>query len=117
MPASELILYVEDESTSAMRVKALLEKEGYRVELADDKASGIRALEKEKPDLCLLDLTLPDGSGLDLLGPLATRWPGVPAIMLTASHEVQDVLSAMKAGASDYFANTSSNSFCLPEKD
>ena len=102
MSSSALVLYVEDESTSAIRVKALLEKEGYRVMLAADKASGLQALEKERPDLCLLDLTLPDGSGLDLLGNLATRWPGVPAIMLTSSDAVEDVLSAMKAGASDY---------------
>ena len=57
---------------------------------------------KDKPDLVLLDLHLPDASDLDLLAKSRSRYPDVPVIVATASNSVHDVIQALKGGAMDY---------------
>ncbi len=61
----------------------------------------LRALD-DKPDLILLDLHLPDASGLDLLARSRARYPDVPAIVATASNSINDPVAALKGGAMDY---------------
>jgi DNA-binding NtrC family response regulator len=59
-------------------------------------------LSGHRPDLILLDLHLPDASGLDLLARSRARYPDIPVIVATASHLVSDVVKALKGGAMDY---------------
>src|SRR5205809_917203 len=74
------ILYVEDDPTSARLVKVIAEKEGYAVTLAANEKECLKLVAEEAPDLFLIDLTLPDGSGLDLMARLREKHPTIPAI-------------------------------------
>jgi DNA-binding NtrC family response regulator len=96
------ILYVEDDPTSARLVKMIAEKEGYTVALAANERECMKLLAEEPPGLFLIDLTLPDTSGLDLMSRLREKHPAIPAIVVTASDSIQDVIGAMQRGAVDY---------------
>jgi len=101
-PDSVRILYVEDDATSARLVKAIAEKEGYSIDLVATEKECLKAVADDTPDLFLIDLTLPDASGLDLLQKLKEKHPDVPAVIVTASDSIHDVIGAMKRGAVDY---------------
>jgi len=94
------VLLVEDELLFARAVGRRLEKAGYICELADSLARGREAVGRALPDLLLLDMRLPDGSGMELLAELAGK--GVAIIVMTAYGEISDAVSAMKHGAIDY---------------
>src|SRR6185295_3719193 len=96
------ILYVEDDPTSARLVKMIAEKEGYAVTLAGNEKECLKLVSEDPPGLFLIDLTLPDGSGLDLMSRLKEKHPAIPAIVVTASDSIQDVIGAMQRGAVDY---------------
>jgi len=96
------ILYVEDDPTSARLVKMIAEKEGYAVSLAASEKECMKLVAEDPPGLFLLDLTLPDVSGLDLMSRLKEKHPAIPAIVVTASDSIQDVIGAMQRGAVDY---------------
>ena len=61
-------------------------------------------LERHRPDLCLTDLSLPDGTGLDLLHYINTHYPDLPVAMITAHGNMESAVAAMKAGAFDFVA-------------
>ncbi len=103
-PAAWRVLYAEDDGTSSLIVRRTLERLGCAVEVAATAAEWARALEAGPPHLALVDLTLPDASGLDILRKLRAAHPGVPALILTGSNDVQDAVAAMKAGATDYLS-------------
>jgi DNA-binding NtrC family response regulator len=96
------ILYVEDDATSARLVKTIAEKEGYAVALATSQRECLKLIAEDPPGLLLIDLTLPDVAGLDLLAQLRQSHPGIPAIIVTASDSKQDIIGAMQRGAVDY---------------
>ena len=96
------ILYVEDDPTSARLVKAIAEKEGYAVALATNQREGLKMLAEDPPGLLLIDLTLPDVAGLDLLAKVRQSHPSIPAIIVTASDSIQNIIGAMQRGAVDY---------------
>src|ERR1043165_2395679 len=75
------ILYVEDDATSARLVKMIAEKEGYSVALATSEKECWKLVAEDVPGLFLIDLTLPDGSGLDLMARLKEKHPSVPSIV------------------------------------
>jgi DNA-binding NtrC family response regulator len=102
MSAKARLVYVEDDATSAFLVKAIVEKEGYAISVVATGKACLDAVAAGGAELCLVDLTLPDGSGLDLLGKLHERHPALPAIVITASGSVDDAIQAMKRGAADY---------------
>lgn len=95
------VLVVEDDKTIAQGLEYSLEQEGYTVVLCTDVASGKRALTEHSFDLCLLDLTLPDGSGYELCKLARERWD-IPAIILTACDEEVNVVMGLELGADDY---------------
>src|SRR5437762_9649704 len=95
------ILYAEDDPASGRLVKSIASTEGYSVMVVPTGAEFLKALD-DKPDLILLDLHLPDASGLDLLAKSRARYPDVPVIVATASNSVHDVIQALKGGAMDY---------------
>jgi DNA-binding response OmpR family regulator len=96
-----LILIVEDEPRIASFLKKGLSEEGYACVVAQDRASAM-ALAAEPVDLLLLDLILPDGSGLDLLRALRADRPGLPVLILTARDDVRTKVAGLDMGADDY---------------
>lgn len=95
------ILLVEDEQKLAQLLRAYLAEEGFQVELATNLASA-QTLIANEPDLLLLDLTLPDGNGLELLRQIRASGSELPVIILTArALEVERILG-LELGADDY---------------
>jgi DNA-binding NtrC family response regulator len=103
-PASAVaeILIIEDEVVLAAELGRYLEAVGHGVRLADRGAAGIESARAEPPDLVLLDLRLPDASGLDVLADLVAASPDLPVILMTAYGSVRDAVDAMRRGARDY---------------
>lgn len=93
------VLICDDEMLIRMWLEEHLREEGYAVESTGDGASLMRAAEQAPADLVLLDLKLPDGSGIEILKELKERDPGVPVIMITAYGEVETAVAAVRAGA------------------
>lgn len=102
LPAGKRVLLVEDELLFGRAVAKHLKNAGHECVLAQTLSAAREALTHSSFSLMLLDLRLPDGSGLDLLAELRATGKGFPAIVLTAFGEVADAVQAMKLGASDY---------------
>jgi len=99
------VLLIEDEALFAKSVKRRLERESYRCTIASTIAEGKAYLLQQLPDIVLLDVRLPDGSGLDLLTLIRNQdepSKQLPIIVMTAYGELDDAVLAMKLGASDY---------------
>ncbi|HZD79653.1 MAG TPA: sigma-54 dependent transcriptional regulator [Actinomycetota bacterium] len=97
--SEERVLVCDDEMLIRMWLEEHLREAGYAVEGTGDGAELLAAMEREPADLVLLDLRLPDGSGIDVLERLKQREPGVPVIMITAYGEVETAVAAVRAGA------------------
>jgi two-component system OmpR family response regulator/two-component system response regulator MprA len=97
-----LILFVEDEPRVASFVQVGLEEEGYLVRWESTGASGLARAFEQLFDLVLLDVRLPDLSGLDVCRRLRLHDPGLPILMLTALDAVEDRVKGLEAGADDY---------------
>ncbi|HZP85443.1 MAG TPA: sigma-54 dependent transcriptional regulator [Burkholderiales bacterium] len=95
-------LLVEDESLFAKAVSKRLNKSGIACTVVGSLADAMRALTERLPDLVLLDLRLPDGSGMDFLHSLRGMSDSLPVIVLTAFADVEEAVQAMKQGAADY---------------
>jgi two-component system response regulator AtoC len=96
------ILIVEDEVVFARAVQKHLIRAGYIVFLAGTLAIARREFSEHSPDLILLDMRLPEGSGLDLLVDIKSTNPNIAVLVMSAYGELEDAVSAMKLGASDY---------------
>ncbi|MFN8548354.1 MAG: sigma-54 dependent transcriptional regulator [Candidatus Eisenbacteria bacterium] len=100
MPSS--ILIVDDQDSLRHFLEKALLDDGYEVRAAATGGEGIARFDEQAPDLILLDLRLPDRSGLDLLSYFKERVPEIPVILMTAFAEVETAVQAMKRGAYDY---------------
>lgn len=97
------VLIVEDEIVFAKAVKKQLQRAGYKSEIAGDLATAREKFESQSPDLVLLDMRLPDGSGLDFLETIKKGNDSNTAVLVMSAYgELEDAVSAMKLGASDY---------------
>ncbi len=96
------LLLVEDDEDLALGLRFNLEQEGYGVDRAATLTKARELLEKKTPDLVLLDLALPDGSGLDLLREVRAKGSPVAIIALTARGTEADIVMGLKLGADDY---------------
>lgn len=97
------VLVVDDETLFAKAVCRRLERAGYECSMAENLQAARSAFAAATPDLVLLDMRLPDGSGLDFLEELRTRHASsVAVVVLTAHGELEDAVAAMKLNASDY---------------
>jgi len=99
---SARILVVEDDAALARGLVFNLEREGYAVAHAPDGAAARAALARGGIALVLLDLSLPDGDGLDVLRDLRARERALPVICLTARGQETDVVMGLQCGADDY---------------
>ena len=95
------ILVVEDDPTLRLVIQDNLGSEGYEVDVAADGACAISQTRAAMPDLVILDLTLPDCDGLDLL-PILRLGGQIPIIILTARTQQMEKLSGLRLGADDY---------------
>ncbi|MBD3336717.1 MAG: response regulator [Candidatus Eisenbacteria bacterium] len=96
------LLVVDDEVTIRHFLTRSLEREGYEVIEAATCRDARSRFKEKGADLVLLDLKLPDGSGLDVLKEMKRQSPRMPVLMMTAYGEVSTAVEAMKAGAYDY---------------
>ena len=96
-----MVLIVEDEEAITTPLAEALGREGFRTEVAGTLADGLRIASAQRPDLVLLDVMLPDGSGFDLLRELRSAG-ATPVIMLTARGEEIDRVTGLELGADDY---------------
>lgn len=96
------ILYVEDELNLGTIVTDSLEQKGFEVMLVKDGAKVMDTFNRFTPDLCVLDVMLPNIDGFELGRMIHTRYPKLPIIFLTAKTQTQDVLQGFNSGATDY---------------
>ncbi len=96
------VLIVDDEETARSFVGAALNDAGFETLEVGDLASAHKALDTGAADIVLLDVMLPDGSGLSLLDRLSLENPSPPVILITAHGEVEMAVDAMKKGAQDF---------------
>jgi len=97
----QLILVVDDEPKVARLARDYLEKNGFRVIIASDGQSALTVARREKPDLVILDLMLPQIDGREVCR-ILRRESDVPIIMLTALSEEIDQVTGLEIGADDY---------------
>ncbi len=102
--AKETILVIEDEKNILELVKYNLEQEGYRVLTANRGDLGLDLAMKQNPDLLILDLMLPEISGIEICKTLKqnTKTTFIPIIMLTAKSQEADRILGLELGADDY---------------
>lgn len=96
------ILILEDEAVLARTLAKTFERQGFEAHHAGCVADAKRIASEISVDIALLDLRLPDGSGLEVLDHLITADPNLPVIMMTAHGSVTDAVDAMQRGARDY---------------
>ena len=111
------ILVVDDEADIRESLEYLLTREGYLVETAHNGAEGLRKTESGGYDLVLLDLMMPDRSGMDVLRDIRQRDRETPVFVITAYGSVPVAVEALKEGASDFFEKPWKNEKLLIEID
>ncbi|PYT18603.1 MAG: hypothetical protein DMG59_03625 [Acidobacteria bacterium] len=116
-PPRGKILVIDDEPDIRESLETLLSNENYRVELAANATEGLKRLETSPYDLVLLDLMMPDKSGMQVLEEVRARDQETPIFMITAYGSVEVAVNALKHGASDYFAKPWDNEKLLIEID
>jgi DNA-binding response OmpR family regulator len=93
---------VEDEPALGKIVKESLQTRNYHVSMAEDGLQGLRIFEKEKFDICVLDIMLPKMDGYTLAQEIRKISPQIPIIFLTAKSQVEDVVKGFQTGGNDY---------------
>jgi two-component system OmpR family response regulator len=96
------VLVVDDEPTLAELVTMALRYEGWEVRSAGNGTTAVRMAREFRPDVVVLDVMLPDLSGLDVLRRLRERTPNLPVLFLTAKDAVEDRIAGLTAGGDDY---------------
>lgn len=96
------VLVVDDEAVLAEMVSMALRYEGWSISTAGDGAGAIAAARTTRPDVVVLDVMLPDMSGLDVLRRLREQNPKLPVLLLTAKDAVEDRIAGLTAGGDDY---------------
>ena len=97
-----VILIVEDEQKLSRVLQVELEYENYQTEIADNGKDALRLMEEKNWDLVLLDMMLPELSGLEVLRRVRRNDEDTPIILLTARDQVYDKVSGLDQGANDY---------------
>ncbi|MCX2452074.1 response regulator transcription factor [Pedobacter sp. PLR] len=98
------VLIVEDEKSLAYEMEAFLKKSFYLCDIAHSFKNGLEQLELNKYDFILIDLSLPDGDGLEILKKAKQSNPDAAYIIITARTQLKDRVSGLDLGADDYLA-------------
>ena len=111
------VLVIDDEADIRESLDTLLSMEHYQVNLAANAAEGLALYEKSPYDLVLVDLMMPDRSGMEVLEEIREKDRDTPVAMITAYGSVEVAVTALKAGANDYFSKPWDNEKLLLEID
>jgi two-component system KDP operon response regulator KdpE len=101
MTVEPLILAVDDEAGILRLIKLELSSQGFRVVVAGDGEEALRLAEQQRPDIVVLDIMMPQMSGLEVMRRLRER-TSVPVILLTAKDHDDDKVRGLELGADDY---------------
>lgn len=104
MTTKPTCLIVDDEPTILKFIAASLEKMGIKAECSETVADAKHLIAHRHYDLCLTDMRLPDGNGLDLVKHIGFQQSGLPIAIMTAFANADNAVSALKAGAFDYLS-------------
>ena len=100
--AARHVLVLEDEPRIVEVLESYLRGGGFETTLCGTVEEALAALQRSKPDVMILDVSLPDGSGLDVLRETRSSGSPLPAIVLTARGEESDRIVGLELGADDY---------------
>src|SRR5512141_838390 len=100
--AEPYVLVVDDDPAFSQFTRNLLTEKEMRVVVAGSKAEGLEAFERERPSCVILDIFLPDGSGVDLIKPMRAASHPLPITMVCGQGEVDEGVRVMKEGSGDY---------------
>lgn len=103
MRAPVRVLIADDHPPTRAGVRRVLESEGF--EVCAEESTGAAAVEaalRERPDVCLLDIRMPDGGGVAAAAAICRRLPETNIVMLTVSRDDADLFDALRAGAQGY---------------
>jgi DNA-binding response OmpR family regulator len=98
------ILLVEDDRPLALGLQKALQIQGYAVNHVENGNAALHVIATEKPDILVLDVGLPDISGLDVLKKLRKTETALPVLLLTARDSTDDKVAGLDSGADDYLA-------------
>ncbi|MBF5059434.1 response regulator transcription factor [Candidatus Neptunochlamydia vexilliferae] len=106
MAQKKRILLIEDEEDIAALIKLQADLSGYKLHVEVDGINGYRAVEREKPDLVIVDVMLPGQNGFDICRKIKSNpeLKNIPVIILSAKGEELDVVLGLELGADDYVA-------------
>ncbi len=104
LAAASRVLVVDDEPDLLILMQLTLTKLGLEVITADSRETALQALDQQSFALCLTDMKLGDGTGLDILAAVAERGLDLPCAVITAFGNADNAVAALKAGAFDYLA-------------
>lgn len=102
MPQSAKILVVDDNAENRALAQAVLEDEGYQVRSVSSGTEALREVDREEPDCILLDVRMPELSGLEVCRRLRSRGCDVPVIFLTAQRDIDTFDAAQQVGGDDF---------------
>jgi len=98
----QTVLIVDDEASIRMALQGILEDEGYRILLAEDGLDGLAQLQKEIPDLVLLDIWMPRLDGLETLQRMKELYPDLGVVMISGHGTIETAVKSTKLGAFDF---------------
>ena len=96
------ILIVDDDLSGSRLMQFLLTEQGYQVDMVDNAQGALALVERQQPDLILLDVNLPQLSGFEMYQRLREKDRDIPVIFVTAKGELEDRLQGLRMGADDY---------------
>ncbi len=96
------LLYVEDEPFLGKIVRESLESRHFEVHMVADGSHVLSALERFQPDICVLDVMLPNRDGFSLAEEIRRKKPALPIVFVTAKTQTEDVLRGFATGGNDY---------------
>lgn len=100
--AKQKILVIDDEDLLRWSIKTKLEKWGYEALEAETAAAGLKLFTEESPAVVILDIKLPDGSGIDVLQKMKEQDPNAVVIIITANTTIDNAVAALRLGAFDF---------------
>jgi DNA-binding NtrC family response regulator len=96
------VLILDDETNSSEEIFEFLQKEGYKVFSANSAKAGQSILKREKIDVIILDIYLPDSNGLDFLGKIKSENPNIEVIMISGQGDVDSIIRSIRLGVVDF---------------
>ncbi len=96
------IAVIDDDASIRESLEMFLRERSFDVRCAETASQGLQMLVEYRPQVVVLDIRLPDGSGLELLPPLKALLPEARVVLITAFHDMETTIEAMRLGAFDY---------------